>query len=54
MILKLIAGIVIGGFLGYFYQKKVGCKSGSCPITSSRYGSTIYGAILGLLISSSF
>jgi len=54
MILKLIAGCVIGGFLGYLYNKKVGCKSGTCPITSSKKGSTIYGAILGMLISSSF
>lgn len=54
MILKLIAGVVIGGTLGYFYQKKVGCRSGSCPITSNSYISTIYGAVLGLLVSSSF
>jgi prolipoprotein diacylglyceryltransferase len=54
MILKLIAGAVIGGLLGYLYHKKVGCKSGTCPITSSRNGSTIYGAIIGLLLSSSF
>ena len=54
MILKLIAGAVIGGFLGYIYHKKVGCKSGTCPITSSRNGSTLYGAFIGLLMSSSF
>lgn len=54
MIIKLIAGVVTGGLLGYLYHKKVGCKSGTCPITSSRYGSTIYGAVIGLLISSSF
>lgn len=52
MILKLIAGAVIGGFLGYLYHKKIGCKSGTCPIASSRYGSTIYFAIVGLLIGS--
>lgn len=54
MILKLIIGAVIGGFLGYLYQKKVGCKTGTCPITSNWKASTIYGAVLGLLISSSF
>lgn len=54
MILKLIVGAVIGGILGYFYHKKVGCKSGTCPITSSKNGTIIYGIILGLLFSSSF
>ncbi|MFV0465247.1 MAG: DUF6132 family protein [Lachnospiraceae bacterium] len=54
MILKLVVGAVIGGFLGYLYHKKVGCKTGTCPITSSRNGSTLYGVILGLLISSTF
>ncbi len=54
MILKLIAGAVIGGILGYFYNKKIGCMSGTCPITSSKKGTIIYGMILGLMISSSF
>ncbi|MGB8454603.1 MAG: DUF6132 family protein [Anaerocolumna sp.] len=54
MILKAITGVVVGGFSGYQYYKKVGCPSGSCPITSNRYSSTIYGALIGLLIISSF
>jgi hypothetical protein len=54
MILKLVAGAVIGGALGYLYHKKVGCKTGTCPITSSKNGSTLYGALIGILISSSF
>lgn len=54
MILKLIIGTVIGGFLGFLYYKKVGCPSGSCPITSNKYASTIYGALLGFMLSSSF
>lgn len=54
MIIKLFLGAVVGGILGYLYHKKIGCRSGACPITSSRNGSTIYGIILGLLISSSF
>lgn len=54
MIVRLIAGALIGGVLGYFYYKKVGCKSGTCPITSSKNGTIIYGMVLGLLVSSSF
>jgi len=50
--LKLIIGVVIGGLLGFLYYKKIGCASGSCPITSSPFVSTLYGAFLGLTLSS--
>jgi hypothetical protein len=53
MILKMIIGTVVGGFLGYLYYKKVGCPTGACPITSNRYSSTIYGALIGLMLTSS-
>ena len=33
---------------------KVGCASGTCPLTSSAGGSTIYGALIGYLLASSF
>jgi hypothetical protein len=54
MILRLLIGAVFGGILGYFYHKKIGCKSGTCPITSSKSGTIIYGIVLGLLFSSSY
>lgn len=49
---KMIIGIIIGGALGFLYYAKVGCASGSCPITSSPYISTIYGAVMGFLLAS--
>jgi len=52
MDIKIIIGIVVGGALGYLYYKKVGCASGSCPITSSPYISTLYGAAMGLMATS--
>jgi len=54
MLIKAILGVVIGGFLGYLYFKKVGCSTGSCPITSNRFSSIVYGSLLGYLISSYF
>jgi Family of unknown function (DUF6132) len=54
MILKLVIGMVAGGVLGFGYYKLVGCSSGTCPLTSNPYISTIYGAVLGTLIATSF
>lgn len=54
MIIKLIIGICAGGALGFGYYKFVGCSSGTCPLTSNPYISSIYGAILGGLISNTF
>jgi len=51
---KVIIGSMIGASLGYLYYRKVGCASGTCPLTSSAGGSTIYGALIGYLLASSF
>lgn len=45
-----IAGIIIGALGGYLYWKFVGCNSGNCMITSKPVNSTVYGAVLVLLI----
>ena len=39
----------LGAAGGYAYYHFVGCVTGTCPITSSPYLSTAYGALLGLL-----
>ncbi len=49
-----IIGAVLGAVLGFLYYKFVGCSSGACPITSNPYISTVYGAILGILIAGIF
>jgi len=49
-----IIGAVIGAAGGFCYWLKVGCSSGTCPITSSPVMSVIWGMIMGGLIFSMF
>jgi hypothetical protein len=48
---RLIIGIVLGAVAGFAYYKFVGCASGACPITGNPVISTIYGAVMGALLS---
>jgi ubiquinone/menaquinone biosynthesis C-methylase UbiE len=50
----IFAGIAAGAIGGYLYWYFIGCESGSCPITSSPLNSSIYGALLGALLLSTF
>jgi hypothetical protein len=44
--------ILIGAIAGYAYYYYIGCASGTCPITSSPWISTAYGAVVGALAAS--
>ena len=45
--LILTAAGAIGGFL---YWRFIGCNSGTCPIQSVWYISTLWGAVMGYLV----
>ena len=49
-----LLGIVIGALGGFLYWKFIGCTTGTCPITSSPINSSVWGAIIGGLLLSSF
>lgn len=51
--LKALVYVVVGAVLGYGYHRLVGCRSGACPITANPYISTVYGAVMGYLVSGS-
>ena len=49
-----IVGPLVGALGGYIYYVKIGCLSGTCPITSDPTNSTLYGALMGFLLFSMF
>ena len=51
MNMKTFFGILVGGIAGFLYFRFVGCASGTCPIRSNPYLTTLYGMLLGGLIT---
>ena len=44
-------GALLGGTLGFAYQKLVGCRTGGCPLTATPLRAISYGAVVGLLFA---
>lgn len=51
MIWRILLFVLGGAALGFGYQRLIGCRSGMCVITSNPYVATIYGAVMGYLVS---
>lgn len=49
-----LLGIALGAAGGFLYWNFIGCTTGTCPITSSPINSSVWGAIIGVLLLSSF
>ncbi len=49
-IFRAVFGIIIGGVAGYLYYKLVGCRGGTCPITSNQYYTIAYGMFAGAIL----
>ena len=45
---RLAIGLVVGGGLGFLYQKLIGCRTGACPLTATPLRAILNGAAVGL------
>jgi len=52
--IKWIIALALGGVAGFGYWYFIGCNGGSCAITSSPVNSSIYGALMGVLLVNTF
>ncbi len=46
-----VAGIFLGLLAGFAYWYFIGCTSGTCPIQSHWQSSSLYGALIGLVLA---
>jgi len=50
LLLKRIGlGLLVGGSLGFLYQKLIGCRTGTCPLTATPLRAIAYGGVMGLI-----
>ena len=50
--LKRVAlGVLVGGLLGFGYQKLVGCRTGTCPLMATPLRGILYGVVIGLVFT---
>ena len=49
-----IITITVGLILGFLYWYYIGCSSGTCPLTSKWYTSSLYGGVFGYLSAGLF
>ena len=47
---KLFLPVILGALGGFLYYNFIGCN-GSCAITSSPVNSTLYGSLIGLILT---
>jgi hypothetical protein len=54
MISRILIGAIVGAGLGFGWYQLVGCSTGTCPLTSNPFISTLFGMVMGVLIATSF
>jgi len=51
MLTKILA-VAAGSGIGFLVYKFIGCRTGTCPITSNPWTSVIWGGLIGFLLAS--
>ncbi|MBL0211613.1 MAG: YtxH domain-containing protein [Holophagaceae bacterium] len=46
---RILLGLAVGAVLGFAYQKLVGCRTGTCPLTATPLRTMLYGGVMGLI-----
>ncbi len=49
--LHLLIGAVLGGALGFGWQRLAGCSTGACPLMRSPWIATLYGLVVGVAMA---
>ncbi len=49
-LIKMVAFGIVGALLGYAYYYFIGCRTGSCPLSSNPYIMTGYGFFTGVIV----
>ncbi|MCA9545937.1 MAG: hypothetical protein KC613_16150 [Myxococcales bacterium] len=49
--MTIALGVLAGAGIGFAYHKLVGCRSGACPLTANPRVATLYGAMMGFLMT---
>lgn len=49
MLIKKVLPVIGGAALGFAYYYFIGCRTGTCPISSNPLISTLYGAAIGII-----
>jgi len=48
---RIVLSVLVGGGLGFAYQKLVGCRTGACPLTATPLRAILYGSTMGFLFA---
>jgi len=48
--IRVLAGLLIGGALGFAYYYFIGCRGGSCPMWADPWRSTLIGMGFGAIL----
>jgi len=48
---RVVLGILVGGALGFGYQRWVGCRTGACPLTATPLRAITYGVVVSLFFT---